>query len=305
VNIPRSLFRFSLLALALWSPLTSAATRLCLQVRAEDDQESFEKLVRDELGRHPSHLVVDDDCQIRLLVELFDLKGVHYLTCRLDQQVPLRFTIKDLDDLSRQVSTAIAETLAHDPVQLATDITRYSAIQRAAHSVLKRGHNFWRFELYQGIGYGENNATFAPGGSIAIHRGADHWQIYTRIYFGGYPGRVYDNERILRIQTGADIGLSYEFNALSSFSFYASTGVGLQYMRFEGRLDPSDINSLENRNDFGPTFHTRLGARFLRIYDFDCDIFVHGYLPMFRGNRDSLLERFYAPSVQIGLGVGF
>ena len=50
----------------------------------------------------------------------------------------------------------------------------------------------------------------------------------------------------------------------------------------------------------------RVGARFFRASDFDLDVFVAGYLPLFSTNDpDSLLMDAYTPSAQLGLGVGF
>ena len=283
-----------------------AGTRLCVHIEADQNQkDSFFKLVLNELAHHPSHRVVDSECQSLLTVKFFSLEDVNYLTCRINREVPVRYDFSNPADLASKLSQAISQVLVHDPVYLSDDITHYNAIQRAAHSILKRGNNYWRLEIYQGIGNGNNNVAFAPGGAVSISRGADHWQVYTRLYFGGWPGPVAGSDRILRIKTGADVGLTYEFNALSNASFYASAGLGLQYLRYKGRLDPADENSIDHRNDFGPTFHLRFGFRFLRVYDFDCDIFVAGYLPMFPADADTGLGDFYPPSLQAGFGVGF
>jgi hypothetical protein len=283
-----------------------AATRLCVQVEANSgDEASLRKLVLDEMARHPTHRVVESGCQSVLMVEFFELRETFYLTVRINQEVPIRQEMKEPGELGSKVSDAISQVLSHDPVYLADDITHYSAIQRAAHSILKRGNNYWRLELFQGIGRGGDNAAFAPGGAVSINRGADHWQVYTRIYFGGWPGAAMGSERVLQVYTGADVGLTYEFNADSNLSFYVSTGLGLQYLRFEGRLDPANPDSLETRNDFGPSFHARVGLRFLRIYDFDCDLFVAGYVPLFPADSDTRLGDFYPPSLQAGIGVGF
>ncbi len=291
----------------IWLTSSAAATtRLCVTVSAgKDDQASLKKLVLDELAHHPSHEIVESDCRSQLTVELFELRDQVHLTVRVNQEVPVRHNIDDMEVLADKISDAISQVLAHDPVYLTDDITHYSALQRAVHSILKRGNNYWRLELFQGIANGGNNVAFAPGGAISITRGADHWQVYTRIYFSGWPANPVKDDRVLRINTGADVGLTYEFSAQSNVTFYASSGLGLQYPRFEGRLNPADPNSLETRNDFGPTFHLRAGVRFLRFYDFDCDLFVAGYIPMFPADVDSNLGKFYPPSVQIGLGVGF
>ncbi len=282
------------------------ATDLCVQVTTSpDDQDNLQKLVHNELGHHPSHVVVQEDCESRLKVELFELKGMYYLTARMNQAVPVRYQFRENQELSAKLRTAIRQVLAHDPIFLMNDITRYSAIQRAAHSVLKRGHNTIRLELYQGIGRGNEQAVYAPGAAVGMTRGADHWQVFARMYFGSWPGKVLGESYVLRVDTGADLGLIYEFNKLDNSSLYVGAGFGLQYMRYEGRSDPTDAKSIDHRNDFGPTFHLRLGFRLMRLYDFDCDFFVVGYLPMFGADKDSRLADFYSPTLQLGLGIGF
>jgi hypothetical protein len=293
--------------LAALSPtFARVATRLCVKIAADaQDRDGLHKLVLDELAHHPSHQVVDQDCQSLLSVDLFELRKKRYLTARINREVPVRYDVGDASELSEKVSQAIAQVLSHDPVYLSDDITHYSAIRRAAYSILKRGHNIWRLELFQGIGNGGDNVAFAPGAAVAVTRGADNWQVFPRIFFSGWPAAARGSETVLQVAVGADIGLTYEFSARSNFSFYVSAGLGLEYLRFEGRLNPEDPQSLDQRNDFGPTFSVRLGMRMFRIYDFDCDLFVAGYLPMFPADADTLLGRFYSPTMQAGLGVGF
>ena len=135
---------------------------------------------------------------------------------------------------------------------------------------------------------------FSPGAAVTITRGADHWQVFTRIYFGGWPGEIPDGQTVLRVNTGADAGLTYEFSKAGSTSLYASLGIGLHYLRFENHDDV--------RNDFGPTLQARIGLRFLRYYDFDCDLFVAGHLPLHGADVDSTIEKFYPLGLQAGLG---
>lgn len=275
-----------------------SATKLCVEVRSEEKEvKNLRKLVLDELAHHPTHIRVDQVCDSVLKVEMFTVKGVHYLTARINQEVPVRHAFKDLEELDEKLSDALRQVLAHDPVYLADDITHYSAIKRAAHSILKRGNNIWRVEMFQGIARGGSNAAFSPGAAVTITRGADHWQVFTRIYFGGWPGEIADGQTVLRVNTGADAGLTYEFSRLGNTSLYASLGAGLHYLRYE--------DSIDVRNDFGPTLHARVGIRFLRIHDFDCDLFVAGYLPLHGADVDTRLDDFYPLGLQAGLGVGF
>ena len=301
-------------ALLVISSPAFAAITLCVEVQAPEAAAAagLKKLVFDELGHYPSHTVVsrgdggrDRDCASRLFVELFEAGKTSYLTARVDRGIPARYTVKDAADLGETVAKALRLVLESDPAYLAEDITRYSAAQRAAHSVLKRGHNRLRVEAYEVTAIADG-ASFAPGGAVSINRGADNWQVFSRVYFGGLPGAVPSSGRVLRIHAGGDAGLVYELNALSWSTFYLGAGAGVQVVSFEGRADPSDPKVLDTRTDVGLDAFVRAGVRFLRFYDFDCDLFTAAYLPVWvGGDPDSLLARRWSPSFIAGIGVGF
>ncbi|MCP4605159.1 MAG: hypothetical protein GY847_32340 [Proteobacteria bacterium] len=266
------------------------------------ESEGFAKLVLSEIARHPSHHVVDDECKSHLKVELFKVEGKRYLTARIGKEVPVRFVVKGDDELQEKLKEAISLALGNDPVHLAKDISHYNLVQRASHSILKRGNNRFRLELFQTLSRGDGALLFAPGGAFAITRGSGHWQVMARIHLAGWPGNVGQTERVLRVFTGADAGIAYEFSALANSTFYTGGGAGLHYMRYEGRLVASDPDTFDYINQLGVSLFLRAGVRLLRLYDFDCDLFVTGYLPLFKTfGEDSL----YTPSVQIGVGVGF
>jgi hypothetical protein len=302
----------TLAMLAAWAIQPAAAraeTTLCLQIQAPaGEQEGLRKLVLDELAHHPAHRLVTQDCQTTLVVELFELAKERYLTARINQEVPVRYPIKDPLDLNEKVSTALAQVLSQDPVYLSEDLTHYNFMQRAAHSILKRGTNTYRLELFQTISPAGPNVAFAPGVAFNLTRGADNWQVYARIFFAGWPGELHERDlktQLLRINTGGEAGIAYEFSALGSWSFYIGAGVGLQYLRFDGRTTYQNEEFVDHRNDIAVTFNTRIGLRFLRIYDFDCDVFVSSTLPLYHSDPDTYLSRFWAPTLQAGLGVGF
>lgn len=283
-----------------------AAVDICVRVSAaKKDLAGLQKLVQDELGHHPSHRQVKQGCRSHLQVELFELAGVMFLTARINREVPVRLDIKRKEDLGEKVREALRRVLRHDPVYLAEDIQRYSAMKRATHSVLKGGRNTWRVELFETMINGGENVAFASGGALSVNRGSYNWYVFARLYAGGSLGGTADMSRALRIMAGGELGLSYEFLARSMTTPYLSAGLGLQVLHYEGRLRPGD-EDLEDATVKGGTLSLRAGMRFFRASDFDMDIFVAGYLPLFGTNDpDSLLIDSYTPSLQIGLGVGF
>jgi hypothetical protein len=296
-----------LVVLLLIAPaMARAATRLCLQVdAAAEELEGLRKLVLDELGHHPSHELVEDGCETHLTVELFEVGDVRYLTARVNREVPVRHAIKDPDDLSHRLTSALSEVLRNDPVYLARDITRYSAMKRAMNSVLKRGHNIWRFELLQAVGVAGGHAVFASGGAFAVTRGADHWQIQARLYIAGSADSADGGDTVLRLLSGADAGLTYELWSKDNASPYLHSGLGVQLMRFDGRHQ----DHAATLTKVGAAFQVRAGLRFLRATDYDMDVFVTGYLPLYMTQRDGnpLFGEAgaYTPTMQMGIGVGF
>jgi hypothetical protein len=174
------------LLVALAAPAAGAATTLCVEVRSDDAAlgAGLRKLVLDEVAHYPSHSVVDRDwsdgrgssapdpagaaplCASRLAVELFQLAGQRYITARVNREVPVRFGVGK-DNLAERLAAALRLALRNDPVHLATDPRELSAVQRAAHSILRRGHTRVRLELFQAIAGSDRGATFAPGGGRA------------------------------------------------------------------------------------------------------------------------------------------
>ncbi len=299
-----------IVGILLHAGIASAVTNLCVQIKSDaDNQEGFKKLVHSELGRHKSHRVVNEDCQSTMSVALFAVEGMRYLTVRIDREIPVRHVIRKKEDLAAKLSLAMTLVLGNDPAYLTEDISHYSLVQRASNSVFKQGINIWRFEIFQAMGRGGSNLVFAPGGAFAITRGSGNWQVLARIYFAGWPGSIGQTDVALRIFTGADAGITYELSPISNTSFYLSGGLGLQFLRYEGHVVNGNSTSLEHVNQVMPAAFARLGIRFLRLYDFDCDIYASGHLPFFNTNEtDSLLfgdDGLYTPSVQLGFGVGF
>jgi hypothetical protein len=289
---------------------SAAAVATCLTVEVDDAdaRPGFEKLVRVELARHPSHELATEACRVSLLVQLFKVGGSQQLTMRLDENVPVRFTIGKADSLVERVGEGMSLVLGNDPVTLAEDITKLSTIERASHAMAVQGINIWRFELYESMYRTGSGAAFAPGGSFGVTRGAGHRQVLGRIYFSGWPNEPEEDRPVLKIAAGADVGITYELSATANATGYFSLGLGLQFTRFEGRAAAVG-GKVDTLDSFAPHAFGRLGVRMFRLYDFDFDIFAAGYLPM-KATRQEDSQVFpedgrYTMSAQIGVGVGF
>ncbi len=307
----RSLISSVAVFLLLGIPLpASAEVQLCLEVQAEPEElENLSKLLRTELARHPSHRLVERDCQVHLIVELFEVAKAKVLTLRIDDNVPMRLHIDKPGDLIKDLADGLSLVLDNDPVRLNRDIVHMTLLERATHSILQRGNTNWRFELFQVVGRSDSGAAFAPGGAFAMSRGADHAQVMARVYAAGFPGGLQGDDRVLRVMAGADVGAAWEFDARSAFSFYLGAGIGLRYVRYEGLLRPTDPGSDESFNAVLGGITLRAGLRMFRTCDFDLDLYAAAFIPLHPAvDVDSLLfgeDGLYTPSGQVGVGVGF
>jgi hypothetical protein len=281
---------------------------ICAEVHAPAAEKAgLEKLLKSEIARHPSHRQVESGCRSTLVVELFEAGGARYLNAQLDQEVPVRFPVRDAADLGDRVIEAVKLVLHNDPVYLSEDITHFSKLQRLGHSVGVAGRWQFRFEIFEALTRAPN-ATTAPGLAFGITRGSGNWQVLGRLYGGGLPGGVEGMNRQLQIFTGADAGLTYEFLEKDFASPYVSACLGAQFLRFSGHKTAKAEN-LVYQSRLGLTASARAGVRFFRWHSFDLDLFVQGYLPLFlTRDPDGLLfsdAGIYTPSLQAGLGVGF
>lgn len=307
----RLLLAVSAIATALLlSSLAQAAVRLCVEARTEaKDVEGFRKLVLSEVARHPSHQVVQSNCQSRLLVESFRVSGMRYLTAQLDGEVPDRTVLGKDSELASRLTDSISQVLGNDPMHLAEDPTRLSGIERASRSVLVRGANTYRLELFEVMARTDQNLAFAPGIAIGFARGADQWQVLTRLHLAGSPEGVAGNERALRLATGMDLGVIWEASRRARTSAYVGAIVGVTVMRFAGQVDPQDTATMTDIHRWLPVVGIRTGLRLLRFFDFDADVFAQLNAPILPirqvDDEDWGMNGTWTPSLQLGLAVGF
>jgi hypothetical protein len=296
-------------AALLFPTAARAEVSLCLQVKSDaDDARGFDKLVRSEIARHPSHRL-RADCESRLSAELFHLGATRYLTVRIDGEIPVRYAIADDAALELRLSDAISRVLRSDPAYLVEDPSRLSGTERLARSVLVRGHNRYRLALFETIVRTDTGSAFAPGFALEFARGADHVQVSARAGLAGSWSGVAGGERALRLLADFDVGFNYELSPRADTSAYAGLAAGLAMLRFEGRVEPGDATTLDRMSAIGGLLEFRVGARFFRLYDFDCDVFAIGALPLF-ATKDPDAQLFgdsgiYTPFAELGLAVGF
>ncbi|MBW2731375.1 MAG: hypothetical protein JRH20_03220 [Deltaproteobacteria bacterium] len=303
----RSMLLMGLLMTLMSAPrLAQAKVKLCLDVRADTELSGLTKLLRAQLLHHPSHLAVDKGCDSYLMVQLFSLAKAHYLTLRINQEVPLRFSLKNLQaDLEQKLKEALRRVLKRDPVYLGRDIREYSRLERAMRSVLVRGHTRFRFEIFEVLARSGAGASFASAAGFSLTRGSERWRVFARVFGGGAVDGTPREGQVLRVVAGGEAGLTYEFFLRETWSPYLSASLGGQLLHFEGYAS-SGAGDVETNTDRGAFFGLRAGVRLFRAHDFDFDVFVAASVPFFlTQDPDSLLPGAYTPQMQVGVGVGF
>jgi hypothetical protein len=300
----------AVLASLLFASAAAAQVTTCLVISAPaGEREGFEKLVRSEIARHKTHSIVDGSgCRAHLRVELFQTAGSRYLTAQMDSEVPARFAVRDAAELTAHLEEAIRLVLKNDPIYLAEDITRLNALQRFGQAVLLRGRSSFRFELFDAVSRDERGPTTLPGIGFHLARGSGNWQIALRLY-GAYSfDRGEHGDAALEVLAGADGCLVYELYDKEFWTPYGGACAGVQYFQFVGR-EHAGAPTAARAHDVGIAPALRLGARFFRWHSFDLDLFAEGYLPLSPAQDiDGVLlssKGLYAPSVQVGLGIGF
>ncbi|MBF0432899.1 MAG: hypothetical protein HQK83_16560 [Fibrobacteria bacterium] len=296
------------LCLLLLSGYPILAANICLDIDNEPDVrfKNLEKLVRTEMQMFPAYRVDSANCQSELKVDLFTLAGAYNLTVQISGQVPLRYSFTNGDELGGILRKAIALVLDNDPVRLRKDITHYSKASLAVHNLRVRGNNLFRIELFQQLTLVGDELSSLPGMAFSFTRSADHWQVYGKGNVAAQFDRVAYTKASVNFSLGADVGVGYELNNKNVNTPYASLGAGIQHLSFEGYTSGN-----ERKGDLrktGPVLYCRTGYRFFRITNFDFDIFVASYIPLFLSqNEETPLFRDdgkYTPSFQFGIGVG-
>jgi hypothetical protein len=293
-----------------WAGSARAAVSLCLEVKAAPSEvAAFDKLVRSELMRHPSHVLSNTACDSRLLVELFQLGKSRFLTVRIDGEIPLRYSLATEQELETRLTEGVSRVLGNDPAYLAEDPSRLSSGERAVRAVLVHGSNNYRLAFFETLARTDTGVAFAPGLAFELARGAGHFSIFARVGVAYSPRAVRGEERSLNLLGQGEAGVLYEWSPRASTSVYAGASAGALVLRFEGLVDPQDARSLDSVATTGAMLSLRAGVRFLRIYDFDCDVFGAVVAPLF-ATRNPDAELFgekgtYTPLAQLGLGVGF
>lgn len=302
----RRLFTTIALCLIGWVAGASAqsAVDTCLTVEgfgAESD--AFQRLLRSELDRHPSHRLSEASCSSQLAIERIQLSGTTYLTGRLSGQVPHRVRVQGAR-LNRALAELLRVVLGNDPLVL-RDPSKSDWFGRAMFGLRHRAHPLWGGSVAQRLAFVQGEVFALPELSLHYRRELEHWQAGIRIDVAGNlePRLRLDDPRTQpRWLASVLPELSWFSSGTANTAFYASAALGLSHQRFDAQKPDSQRRGPASKT--GVLLALRTGLEVLRTTDTRLGLFAEVALPAFIGKRAEGGQG-WVPSIAAGVGLGF
>jgi hypothetical protein len=274
-------------------------------VAARDDVDALERLVKSEVARHPTHVVVDRDCRTRLEVEIIEVKEGRFLTGRIGSQVPHRVRIEGKDGLTAALEELLRVVLHNDPITLEGP-RRQSWLSGSVDQLRRKGQNLYGAEMFEWIAVAQGNVHQMPGFALRLRREFGSWQVGLRLGGAIWPGPMHRSELDPALHVAAHAEVAKFASALADASAYASALVGVEYQRFRGPAPLLGDGAYGTASAVGLSLGLRGGVELLRTTDARFDLFVQVLFPVFvTKDDDGGVMRQWVPSAQVGGGVAF
>ena len=279
------------------------ATCLTVNVDQSIDKEKFRKIVASEIKRHPTHELVDKECETSMNADFFKFENSYQLTLQMKGTVPLRYSLASISELDHNLSKGVSLLLQNEPVHLRKHIATYAKTQRAYHNLRKNGITMKSIEIFQNNISLDQKVISSPGLSLGVSKGDDYWHIFSRFYITGLANKAVTREPSLKMSAGVEAGLLYEFFLKDMWSPWVSGAFGIQNLQFEQKSE--DFSRLSTMSKSGATIGFYTGIKLFRWNTFNYDIYAGIILPLFSTEEvDSDIfdvgEGFYTPSLQFG-----
>lgn len=285
-------------------PHLAAAQRLtetCVELIADTDEvEALRRLVIDEMGRHPTHQVVEKNCPSHLRVELITFQGRRYLTGRINAQVPHRQEIEG-DNYTKGIEDLLRVVLHHDPIRLRDP--RHEGWLRSRLRVLKSGRTGVGVEFFQVGGRLEGELMSLPGVAVVGRREVGDWHLAGRI---GFAMRVEPVERLSFIQQLSLQGQAAYYFSSGNVSPYVAGVFGVEDQRFRGPVHLAGEEGLDDYHKLGLSLGLRLGLEVFRLTATRFDLYLQGSAPLFTAtDEEAYVIDAYFPTLSFGGGFIF
>lgn len=291
-------------ALVTLSAPAQARVRTCVTVEpGREDGAALRRLVESEVNRHPSHEVVDTDCESYLTVELIEVGAERYVTARVGVEVPHREPVTAAG-IAPALERALAIVLHSDPRTLSGP-ERDQGMFHTARELEQRGKNHFGVELFELCAVVGGDVNTLPGIAATARREVGRFHVGARIAgaFGVPPQGP-------ALHLSADLTAALDATLYSSSTAgtaaFASVLLGLEHQRFYGRRRFVEGESYGTALELGPSAGLRGGVELFRFASVRYLGFVQGSLPLFASrDRDYGVVAQYMPSLAVGVGAVF
>jgi hypothetical protein len=280
-------------------------TCVVVQARAEE-RAALQKLVENEVDRHPTHKVAREPCDSHLSVELLELESERFLTGRTGGEVPQRVRVEGRGGraLAAAVDELLRIVLGNDPVVLDVPGER-SFFGERIFELKNAGRNTLDVAALENMSLLSGRVSFAPGILVGFTREVDRWQIGVEasaaVPFSGHPGR-------LDLDAYARLGITalYFFSRDADTSAFGGLSLGFAYQRFTGPRGPGLGRGDAEYATGGPGVGFRGGVEFFRTTTLRADLYVDAYLPMFVANdQETETVNAWVPALTLGAAARF
>ncbi|MSP73265.1 MAG: hypothetical protein EXR76_14065 [Myxococcales bacterium] len=297
----------ALLAAPTASHAADESLSTCVEVlTSRADAAQLERLVRDEVDRHPTHRTSTDQaaCKSFLRIEFIDVKEGRFITARLNEQVPHRERVSG-DDLPAALSKCLTIALHNDPVLLSgPGATDMFSVRGAA--LKQRGENLMSGEMTQTAVYVHGEVDFLPGIGLGLRREVNDWHVAVRLHVAIDPNQRGREATHARQLYSGGLEFSHFFDGRATSSMFVSGLVGLEHQRFRGPAPLLGEGVFATAHKTGTAIGGRFGFEVARISDARLSFFSQISLPLFISTRDEggVVDQ-WTPTLSLGSGVAF
>ncbi len=274
-------------------------------VTSRSDAGELEHLVKSEVARHPTHVVVERDCRTTLEVELIEIAEGRFLTGRLGSQVPYRVRIEGEGGLAPALEELLRVVLHNDPVLLEGP-KRQSFLAGSVDELRRKGQNLYGIEAFEWIAPVGGRLAELPGAALRIRRELSPFYVGVRIGAAFRLGGAQRFELRPTADVAADAEIGLFASPFSDTSFYASALVGIEHQRYVGPAPLLGEGATGDALQTGLSFGLRGGVELLRTTDARFDLFAQLFAPVFVAHDiDGGVIHAWVPSAMLGAGVAF
>jgi hypothetical protein len=283
--------------------LAQGVVRTCVHVTAtRDDAQQIERLVKSEVARHPTHVVVDEDCRTTLEVELIEVHEGRYVTGRIGSQVPHR--VRVTTDLLPALQELLTVVLHNDPLTLEGPRNE-SRLSATLDQLRRKGNNLYGMEVFEWLAVANGHLLQMPGVAVRVRREFGALQIGGRIA-GAW---AIDRSAATLHPVGYFAGhaeLAAFSSARADTAVYASGLIGVEHQRFEGPAPSLGPNVVDGAHATLLSLGLRVGVELMRTTDARLDVFAQPTFPIWKTHDiDGEVIDAWVPSLTLGAGLAF